>query len=107
MSELEETLAFQIQAMGLPEPEREYQAVPKRKFRYDFAFVQEKLLIEVQGGIWIRGSHARPKGITRDMTKLNLAQLAGWRVLQFSPAMVRSGEAVEMIAKALGVEKSA
>lgn len=105
MSELEETLAFQIRATGLPEPEREYQAVPKRKFRYDFAFVQEKLLVEVQGGIWIRGSHARPKGITRDMTKLNLAQLAGWRVLQFSPAMVRSGEAVKMIAKALGVEK--
>ena len=105
MSDLEETLAFQIRAMGLPEPVREYQAVPKRKFRYDFAFVQEKLLVEVQGGIWIRGSHARPKGITRDMTKLNLAQLAGWRVLQFSPAMVRSGEAVKMIAKALGVEK--
>ena len=107
MSELEETLAFQIRAMGLPEPEREYQAVPKRKFRYDFAWPDEnhKLLAEVQGGIWIRGSHARPKGITRDMTKLNLAQLAGWRVLQFSPAMVRSGEAVKMIAKALGVEK--
>ena len=104
MSELEETLAFQIRATGLPEPEREYQAVPKRKFRYDFAFVQEKLLVEVQGGIWTRGSHARPKGITRDMTKLNLAQLAGWRVMQFSRGMIESGEALDMISKALGVE---
>jgi hypothetical protein len=38
------------------------------------------------------------------MEKLNLAQLAGWRVMQFSRGMIESGEALDMIAKALGVE---
>lgn len=104
MSKLEQKLLFQIRAMGLPEPDREFRAIEGRKFRFDFAWLEQKLLVECQGGIWTRGAHGRPVGIKRDMEKLNLAQLQGWRVMQFGVDEIDNGEAVGIIAKALGVE---
>jgi very-short-patch-repair endonuclease len=104
MSKLEQKLLFQIRAMGLPEPDREFRAIEGRKFRFDFAWLEQKLLVECQGGIWTRGAHGRPVGIKRDMEKLNLAQLQGWRVMQFGVDEIDNGEAVGMITKALGVE---
>ena len=105
MSELEETLAFQIRAMGLPEPVREYRAVAGRRWRWDFAWLDERLLVEVQGGVWIGGAHGRGTGIRRDYEKNNAAALLGFKVLQFGTNEVQDGTAVAMIAKALGVEK--
>ena len=106
MSDLEEVFSFQLRAVGLEGFVREYAAIPGRRFRFDFAFTEphHRLLVEVQGGIWQKSGHTSGRGVTRDMEKLNLAQLAGWRVMQFSRGMIESGEALEMIAKALGVE---
>ena len=103
MSALEDTLAFQLDALGIPYT-REYKALPTRKFRWDFAFRDERVLVEVQGGTFNGGAHGRGVGIHRDYEKGNLAQMAGWRVLQFDSKMVKSGEAVEVIRKALEVE---
>lgn len=106
MSKLEDLLLFQIHAMGLPEPEREYRAIKGRMFRFDFAWTEphHRLLVEVNGGNWVRGRHARPLGLKNDYEKLNLAMLAGWRVMQFDDGMIESGEALDMIAKALEAE---
>lgn len=106
MSHLEDTLLWQIKAAGLPMPEREYRAIKGRKYRFDMAWTDpnHRLLVEVNGGNWIRGRHARPLGLKNDYEKQNLAMLAGWRVMQFDTGMVENGEALDMIAKALGVE---
>ena len=103
MSALEELFAFQLDALGIPYI-REYPAIKGRKFRFDFAFRDERVLVEVQGGTFNGGAHGRGVGIHRDYEKSNLAQMAGWRVLQFDSKMVKSGEAVEVIRKALEVE---
>jgi len=100
-SALEAELALQIRALGLPEPVREYQAIKGRKFRFDFAFIDAKLLIEVNGGTYTKGAHSTGQGIARDYEKANLATLDGWRVLMFDGKAVKSGEAVETIRKAL------
>lgn len=105
-SDLEQLFAFQVKAAGLPEPEREVCVIPGRKFRFDFAWTEphHRLLVEVNGGNWVRGRHARPLGLKNDYEKLNLAMLAGWRVMQFDGTMIKNGEALDMISKALGVE---
>ena len=95
-SQLEDVFAFQLDAAGLTGYVREYAAIPGRKFCWDFAFVQERLLVEIQGGVWNGGAHGRPTGITRDMNKLNQAQIHGWKVLQFDTKMVKSGEALNV-----------
>lgn len=97
MSALEEVLAFQIKAKRLPPPDREYPAIPGRRFRFDFAWPTEKLLVEVQGGTWIKGGHSTGKGIGRDCEKECLALAEGWRVAHVDGDQVRSGKAVQWI----------
>lgn len=101
MSDLEDLLLFHIRVSGLPEPVREYAFLPGRKFRADLAYVKDKLLIEVQGGIFAKSAHNTGQGLERDYTKYNLANLSGWRVLQFSRSMIEDGSAVEFIKKCL------
>lgn len=100
-SQLEAELALQIRALDLPEPIREYPAIKGRKFRFDFAWVERKLLVEVNGGTYTKGAHSTGRGIARDYEKANLAVLQGWRVLSFDGKAVKSGVAVETIRKAL------
>lgn len=80
---------------------RQYRAISDRRYAWDFAWPDKRLLVEVQGGLWVRGAHSRPLGIQRDMDKLNIATLAGWRVLQVSAADIKSGAAVQCIGQAL------
>ena len=102
MSDLELELLSQIRLLGLSEPEREYRAIEGRRFKFDFCWVQERVLCEVQGGIYgYHPSHASASGIRRDCEKLNLAISQGWKVYHFTPDMVRSGEAAKMIEQEL------
>ena len=101
MSNLEDTLLAQIRMVGLPEPVTQYRAIPKRRFAFDFAWPDHGLLLEVQGGIWNAGKHGRGWGILKDQEKLNLATLAGFRVLQVSTNHIQSGQAIQWLRAAL------
>lgn len=103
MSELEDLLEFQLNAACLPAPLRERCFAVGRRFRADFMWPDQALIVEVDGGTWIGGRHQTGAGYTRDCVKLNLATLAHWRVLRFTGDMVRSGEALKMIEQALGL----
>lgn len=81
---------------------REFFYVPGRKFRADFAWPAERLLVEIQGGVWSpKSGHSGGTGITQDCERGNAAALAGWRVLRFTPAHVRKGEALRVLGQAL------
>jgi very-short-patch-repair endonuclease len=100
-SEGEETLALHIRAEKLPEPVREHVFAPPRKWRLDFAWPEQKLAVEVEGGIFTAGRHSRGAGLLADMAKYNAAALAGWRVLRFFTDQVRDGTAIATIKGAL------
>lgn len=101
MSALEATLAFQIKAIGLPDPEREYRFHPPRRWRFDFAFPNQLVAVECEGGIWTDGRHVRPSGFEKDCEKYNQAALDGWTVLRFTSTMIKSGIALKQIERAL------
>ncbi len=101
MSSLEEQLLFQIKAARLPQPVREFQFAKPRRWRFDFAYPAHKVAVEVEGGVWIGGRHMRGRGYESDCEKYNEASLAGWRVLRFTPAMIRSGEALVTVERAV------
>lgn len=96
-SRLEESLALQIRAAGLPEPAREYRFAPPRRWRADFAWPAHRLLVEVEGGIWSGGRHTRGQGYLDDCTKYNEAAVAGWRLLRVCDRHLQSGEAMRWI----------
>lgn len=75
-------------------PEREYVFAAPRKWRFDFAFPDRKLAIEIEGGIWNAGAHVRGGHFESDCAKYNAAIKLGWRVLRYSTAMVLRGEAI-------------
>ena len=101
VSELEEVLALQIRGVGLPEPKRQYRAIVGRQFAFDFAWPEERVLVEVNGGTWQHMGHSTGRGIQRDYEKMNLATLCDWRVLVFTAKDVLSGQAVYMIQQLL------
>lgn len=78
-------------------PEREYQFNEKRKYRFDFAWPQLKVAVEIEGGAWSGGRHTRGAGFTHDCKKYNLAAASKWLVFRFTTEMVQSGEAIDLI----------
>jgi very-short-patch-repair endonuclease len=56
-----------------------------RKWRFDFALVNEKIAIEIEGGAYTNGRHTRGKGFIADMEKYNTATILGWKVLRYTP----------------------
>ena len=101
LSTLESLLSFQLSALQLVEPEKEFRFHPVRKWRFDFAWPDKKLAAEVEGGTWKGGRHTRGSGFEKDCEKYNTATVMGWRVLRFTSTQVRNGTALETIKTAL------
>jgi very-short-patch-repair endonuclease len=88
-----------------PLPVPEYRFDAKRLWRFDWAWVEHHVAVEVEGNAWgVRGGgrHMQDK----DLEKYNMATLAGWRVFRFSPNMLLANPTgcIEMITKALEVQ---
>lgn len=107
MSDLESVFLVACRQLGLPEPEREFRFAPPRRWRADFAWPTLRVLVEVEGGIWIGGRHTRGAGFEADMEKYNAAAVTGWTVLRFGANAIKSGEAVRMTALALNQRAAA
>ncbi|ANQ23192.1 hypothetical protein BA893_16090 [Vibrio natriegens] len=101
MSQLEKLLLQHIRALKLEVPESEYRFHETRRWRFDFAYPDQQLAIEVEGGTWSNGRHTRGKGYEDDCEKYNTAALRGWTVLRFTGGMVKKGLAIKMIEEAL------
>ena len=96
-SSLESCFYAQIKYLGLPEPIVEFKFCEGRKWRADFAWPDEKILVEIEGGTYSNGRHTRPEGFRKDCQKYNEATRIGYKVFRFDSKMIRSGEAIEFI----------
>lgn len=102
-SELEYELYFQMKAIGLPEPEKEYRFHPVRRWRFDYCYPDKMLAIEIEGGAWVNGRHNRGKGFEEDMRKYGAAMELGWNVYRCGGGMIKDGTAVSTIERLLEV----
>lgn len=108
-------LDVQCKGIGLPQVLPEWFFHKKRQWRFDFAFVELKLAVEIEGGIWARkgakkceecgevpkGGHSTGKGMLEDMEKYNAATIEGWRLLRVTPDQVQDGTALALIERAV------
>jgi hypothetical protein len=83
----------------------EYRFHPTRKFRLDFAHLDSKIGIELNGQIWKKGGHSSGKGLQRDYEKLNLLSSMGWRLFCLSSEMITI-ENINLIAETIKNELS-
>jgi len=97
----EETLALHIRTYKLPKPEREIKFHPVRKWRFDFAWPDQFVAVEVEGGTWSGGRHTTGVGFRNDCEKYNAATALGWRVYRFTSDQVKSGMAIKQISEVI------
>ena len=86
---------------GLPQPEREFQFAPPRKWRFDFSWFAQQVALEVDGGVWTGGRHTRGKGFVADIEKLNEAAVLGWCVLRCTTSDIESCAVFALLRRAL------
>lgn len=90
-------LLLHLQASGFDEPTLEHRFHPERKWRFDVAWPEEKIAVEIDGGSWVHGRHTTGSGFEKDLEKVNAATELGWKVYRFTPRMIQSGYAVNLL----------
>jgi len=90
---------------NLPRPQRQFRAVPgwldhlhwrrlrkprSRAWVADFAWPEARVIVEIQGGTWMKGvaGHSSGAGIRRDCEKAMAAQVSGWVFLPITRDML-------------------
>lgn len=106
----------QLKQLGIPAPvssitgdKKEHQFMTDRKFAFDIAWVDVRLAVEIEGGIYGKpskrcpvckrasvGGHSSVSGILRDIEKGNLAIIAGWTVLRATPQQLTTLEFINV-----------
>ena len=85
-SKLESRFLFLWRVAQGPPLEREVQFHTSRRWRADFAHIESRTLIEIEGGIFMAkgGRHTRGAGYANDAEKYLEAVLAGWTVIRLT-----------------------
>ena len=85
--------------LGMGEWKEEYVFLKPRRFRFDFAWPQHLIAVEIEGGTWTQGRHVTGAGFAKDCEKYNLATLNSWRVYRFTTQMVNDESAIKFMHK--------
>lgn len=98
---------------ALPEPEREYLFASElgRRWRFDFAWPEQRVALEIEGLVVMRvngqlqvmGRHASITGFKEDCVKYATANKLGWRVLRFEQSQVKDRTAIDFLVRMLAV----
>ena len=94
-----------LRSVGLPAPVREHRFHPVRRWRFDYAWIDHKVALEVEGGVWTGGRHTRGAGFVGDLEKYNAAVVAGWRVVRVVPGKLCLSATVGMLESLLMPER--
>lgn len=90
---------------------------PGRKWRFDYAIIEHKIAIEVEGATYKKttfkskktgenitvmgGRHNIGEGYLNDMEKYNAAAMIGWRVFRVTPAGLLKSKTLDMLKSAI------
>lgn len=97
--------AVRVLSPRLKNYDREYKFHPMRKWRFDFAYPEKKVAVEIDGIIWQAGGGRH--NTDKDRDKINNAVAMGWRVLRFSGSQIKNdpGECISLLSKTLRIKQ--
>jgi len=115
--DLEGMISSRLKDLGIIgwEPQFHFRRSDRKQrnpYRFDLAFPECKLAIEIHGGTFIprklrgkqeAGAHSRGAHQHKDFMKWSQAAILGWMILHFDTKHVSNGEALKVIIQALGV----
>lgn len=83
-----------------PGVESEVRFHPERLWRFDYAWPDKRIALEIEGGTWAGGRHTRGKGYENDCIKYSEAAILGWRVVRATTSMCKDGRVFDLLDKA-------
>jgi very-short-patch-repair endonuclease len=89
-SRLEAKFALFWRSLGRTELATEFRFDAERRWRADFAHLESRALIEIEGGLYVAGGgrHNHSAGFIADAEKYFAAFLAGWSVVRLTSAQI-------------------
>jgi very-short-patch-repair endonuclease len=100
-SHLEELFASQLHLAGLEQPSEQHTFAKPRRWRFDFAWPERQIAVEIQGGGYVYGRHNRPQGQRQDCEKFRWATWLGWELYTFTGDEVTDGSALRWMERVL------
>jgi len=81
--------ALQDKTDGYPDPVSEYHFSKQigRNHRFDWAWPEQRVAVEIDGGVWVQGGGRHAQDVDRE--KLNIASSLRWFVFRFSIQMLQ------------------
>ena len=86
---------------GIPRPVAEYRFHDSRKLRFDFAWPEHRVALEIEGGVWTGGRHTRGSGFVGDLEKYSEAAALGWRIIRVQPSELLTNKTTDIIRRAI------
>lgn len=83
-------------AFAMPMPEYHFNK-GRSKHRFDFAWPELMLAVEIEGGVFSNGGHTRGSGYIKNLLKYNLAAELGWLVLRYHETTIEAIAQVERV----------
>lgn len=93
-------------AFAMPLPEYRFNK-GRSQHRFDFAWPELMLAVEMEGGVFSNGGHTRGSGYIKNLLKYNLAAELGWLVLRYHETTIEAIAQVERIYMARMQERGA
>lgn len=86
-----------------PGCEPEYYFHPTRKWRFDYAWPELKIGLEIEGGTWgkKKSRHSTGKGYRDDCIKYSEAAVLGWRIIRCTTDMCQNGFMYDLLDRAM------
>jgi very-short-patch-repair endonuclease len=111
MSKLEASFLFHWRVLApiALRPAKEHKFCNERNWHFDFAWPEQMVAVECEGGTWKQtktgrsAGHAHPARFEKDCKKYNRATADGWRVFRCTAGMLERDPAafVEMVLEAI------
>ena len=94
-----------FRAASLPAPERELRFAKAigRQWRFDYAWPDQKIALEIEGGGFVGGRHSTGVGMMADCEKYSWAAILGWCLVRATHRMIKDGIAITLLQEAFRV----
>ena len=111
MSQLEDAFArlwsLTYGTRHAPERQHQFDTEADRLWRFDFAWPAERVAVEIDGGVFVRGGHNRGMRMTQDHEKQNAAVVQGWAVLRYTTLDLRKRpvQVIDEVARLIAMKR--
>ena len=106
-----------VAQLGLPDPVPEHRVLATRRFRFDYAWPDRKIALEIEGGFFgtgrrcpacrqlPRSGHSSVRRLKDDADKYSFAAAIGWTIIRRWPDALLTHETRAMLRAAFGFQE--